>query len=257
MCTSYALDLKSMLRDYFEKVLKEVSVDCVIFGFTEGRLKVLLLRWKMTDKWSLPGGRIFKDEPADIAVERVLEERTGLRKVFLQQFHTFGDTGRYKYYSEKETLKVAERASGEKLSDLKIVPRTVSIGYYALVNIDRVRAKPDAYSDECQWFEISEVPKLLFDHNEMIEIAMRVLKKEVRFQPIGNLLPERFTLSELHKLFEAILNTKLDRRNFHKLVTSYDFLIKLPEKRTGSANKSPHLYRFDFRKYHAALKSGI
>jgi hypothetical protein len=91
----------------------------------------------------------------------------------------------------------------------------------------------------------------------MIEIAMRTIRREIRFQPIGKLLPQKFTLNEIHKLFETILNTTLDRRNFHKLITSYDFLIKLNEKRTGVANKAPYLYKFDFRRYEKALKDGI
>jgi len=246
-----------MLKDYFRNVLKEVSIDCVIFGFSGDRMRVLLLRWKRTNKWSLPGGRIFINENAGKAVERIVKERTGLEGVFLQQFHTFGDTDRSKYYTEKETIKYMEVAVGEKFTNLKLSPRTVSIGYYALVNIDQVLAQPDIYTEECQWCEIEKVPKLLFDHNEMIDVAFRTLRKEIRFQPIGNLLPEKFTLKELHKLFESILDTKIDRRNFHKLMMNYDFLVKLSEKRTGSANKSPHLYRFDFKKYYKALKAGI
>jgi len=245
------------LKEDFAKVLREVSIDCVIFGFTAGKLKVLLIRWKSADKWSLPGGRIYKDEGVEEAVNRILFDRTGLKGVFLQQFNTFGKTERYVHYSEEETLKIAEKALGETLEDLDISRRTVSIGYYALVNIDKVIPRPDVYSEECVWWDIDQVPKLLFDHNEMIEIATRTIRREIRYQPIGKLLPDKFTLNEIHKLFQTILNTELDRRNFHKLITSYDFLIKLNEKRTGVANKAPYLYRFDFRKYDKALKEGI
>lgn len=91
----------------------------------------------------------------------------------------------------------------------------------------------------------------------MIETAHATLRKEMRYQPIGNMLPEKFTLNELHKLFQSILSTDVDRRNFHKLVMRYDFLVKLPEKRTGVANTSPHVYRIDYKKYRAALKKGI
>lgn len=245
------------LRKAFSKVLKEVSIDCVIFGFTAGKLKVLLIRWKSTDKWSLPGGRIYKDEGIDEAVNRILLDRTGLKGVFLQQFHTFGKTKRYRYYTEEQTLGYIEKAIGETFEGLDIPKRTVSIGYYALVNIDKVVPRPDSASDECAWFDIDEVPKLLFDHNEMIDIAAKTIRKEIRYQPIGKLLPDKFTLNEIHKLFQTILNAELDRRNFHKLITSYDFLIKLNEKRTGVANKSPYLYKFDFRRYEKALKEGI
>ncbi|MEJ0033394.1 MAG: NUDIX domain-containing protein [Bacteroidota bacterium] len=246
-----------MLKEIFTNILKEVSIDCVIFGFTAGKLKVLLIRWKSTDKWSLPGGRIYKDEGVEEAVNHILLQRTGLKDVFLQQFNTFGKINRYTHYSEQETINIVEQVVGESIEGLDISRRTVSIGYYALVDIGKVVPKADAFSDECTWWDIDKIPKLLFDHNEMITIAQRVIRREIRFQPIGKLLPAKFTLNEIHKLFETILNAKLDRRNFHKLITSYDFLIKLNEKRTGVANKAPYLYKFDFRRYEKALKEGI
>jgi 8-oxo-dGTP diphosphatase len=245
------------LKRFFSSVLREVSIDCVIFGFTAGKLKVLLIRWRSTDKWSLPGGRIYKDESVEDAADRALYERTGLKGVFLQQFNTFGKTNRFTNYSEQETADVVERALGESVDGLDLSRRTISIGYYSLVDIDKVVPRPDFFSDECSWCDIDKVPKLLFDHNEMVEVAMKTLRKEVRHQPIGKLLPRKFTLNEIHKLFQTIMNTELDRRNFHKLITSYDFLIKLSEKRTGVANKAPHLYKFDFRKYEEALKEGV
>ena len=247
----------NILREYFARQLREVSIDCVIFGFTAGKLKILMIRWKSSDKWSLPGGRVNKDECIEEAADRILLERTGLKDVFLQQFNTFGKVNRYPYYSEDETRQIVERILGESLEDFDLSPRTVSIGYYALVDIGKVVPRPDIFSDECTWWDIDQVPRLLFDHNEMIEIATRTIRREIRFQPIGKLLPQKFTLNEIHKLFETILNTKLDRRNFHKLITSYDFLIKLNEKRTGGANKAPYLYKFDFRRYEKALKEGI
>jgi 8-oxo-dGTP diphosphatase len=247
-----------MLKELFAKSLREVSIDCVIFGFSAGKLKVLLLHWKSSDKWSLPGGRINKDEDIDEAVNRILFERTGLKGAFLQQFNTFGKINRFTHYSEQETKDLVERILGESIEDLDLSPRTVSIGYYALLDISKVVLRPDELiSDECRWFDIDKVPKLMFDHNEMIGIATRTIRREIRFQPIGKLLPQKFTLNEIHKLFETILDTKLDRRNFHKLITSYDFLIKLNEKRTGVANKAPYLYKFDFRRYEKALKDGI
>lgn len=247
----------NVLKEVFARSLREISIDCVTFGFTAGKLKVLLIRWKSSDKWSLPGGRINKDEGIEEAANRILLERTGLTDVFLQQFNTFGKLDRHTHYSEGETRKVVERILGESLEDFDIPPRTVSIGYYALVDIGKVVPRADIFSDECTWWDIDQVPKLLFDHNEMIDIAMRTIRREIRFQPIGKLLPQKFTLNEIHKLFETILNTTLDRRNFHKLITSYDFLIKLNEKRTGVANKAPYLYKFDFRRYEKALKDGI
>lgn len=249
--------IANKLREVFARSLKEVSIDCVIFGFAAGKLKVLLVNWKSSDKWSLPGGRINRDEGIEEAVNRILLERTGLNGVFLQQFSTFGKLDRHTHFSKEETRYMLERILGEPLEGFHMPQRTVSIGYYALVDIGKVSPRPDILSDECRWWDIDEVPKLLFDHNEMIDIAMRTIRREIRFQPIGKLLPAKFTLNEIHQLFETILNTKLDRRNFHKLIMSYDFLIKLNEKRTGVANKAPYLYKFDFKKYDKALKEGV
>ncbi len=246
-----------MSRFKLDTILKEVSIDCVIFGFRSGRLMVLLLKWKGTDKWSLPGGRIYVEEPIKEAAVRILGERTGLKGVFLRQFNTFGDTGRYHHYSKEETAGYVTAAVGGDLSGLLALARTVSVGYYALVDMDKVVAKPDFYTDECMWWDVSEVPRLLFDHNEMLEVALHTLRRDIRHQPVGNLLPEKFTMNELQRLFQSILNVELDRRNFHKLVTGYDFLVKLDEKRKGGANRAPYLYRFDYKKYYDALNGGV
>jgi 8-oxo-dGTP diphosphatase len=250
--------MEHSLKTYFANTLKEVSIDCVIFGFHEGELKVLLLRWKGTDGWSLPGGRIYFEESADDAVNRILQERTGLSKIFLQQFHTFGDTNRNKYFTEEQLLKKLESTFGEGFFDDIIHKRVVSIGYFALVEFERVQATPDWFTDECRWWSIPEVPPLLFDHNEMIGRALVALRQQIRNQPVGyDLLPEKFTMPELQRLYETILDKPFDRRNFQKLLMSYDILEKLDEKKVGAANKSPYLYRFDPVKYQAAVQQGV
>ena len=246
------------LKTYFEQTLQEISIDCAIFGFHAGELKVLLLRWKGTDGWSLPGGRIYKDESTDDAANRVLMERTGLTDIFLEQFYTFGNTDRNKHFTEAQMLERLEATFGKDFFHSELSKRVVSIGYFALVEFEHVQATADWYTDEFRWMEISEVPSLLFDHNEMIERALKALRQRIRNQPVGyNLLPEKFTMPELQRLYETILDKQFDRRNFQKLLMSYDILEKLTEKRTGGANKSPFLYRFDKEKYEKALRSGV
>ncbi|WP_310588081.1 NrtR DNA-binding winged helix domain-containing protein [Emticicia sp. BO119] len=246
------------LRIYLESTLKEVSIDCVIFGFHAGELKVLLLKWKGIDGWSLPGGRIYLEESVNEAAVRILQERTGLKEIFLQQFYTFGSNDRYKNMDVEALVKKLEWAFGSDFYDEKYIKRNVSLGYMALVEFEQVVATPDWYTDECMWCEISAVPKLLFDHNEMIEVALKALRRQLSYQPIGyNLLPEKFTMPELQRLYETILGKQLDRRNFQKLMLSYDILEKLPEKRTGGAFKAPFLYRFDKEKYDRAMQEEI
>lgn len=243
---------------YLEKTLKEVSIDCVIFGFHEGELKVLLLKWKGTEWWSLPGGRIYLEESADDAVVRILQERTGLKEIFLQQFYTFGDNDRYKNTPSQGLLEKLEQLFGDDFYDEKYMKRNVSMGYMALADFEQAVTTPDWYTDECRWWEISAIPELLFDHNEMVERALKALRRQLSYQPIGyNLLPEKFTMPELQRLYETILGKQLDRRNFQKLMLSYDILEKLPEKRTGGAFKAPFLYRFDKEKYDKAMRDEI
>lgn len=246
------------LREYLERTLKEVSIDCVIFGFHEGELKVLLLKWKGTESWSLPGGRIYLDESVNDAVVRIVRERTGLEEIFLQQFYTFGGNDRYKNMDVGELIRKLEWTFGKEIYDEKYMKRNVSLGYMALVEYEQVVATPDWYTDECKWCEISAVTELLFDHNEMIDVALKSLRRQLSYQPVGyNLLPEKFTMPELQRLYETILGKQLDRRNFQKLMLSYDILEKLPEKRTGGAFKSPFLYKFDKEKYDRAMKEEI
>lgn len=246
------------LKTYISNTMKEVSTDFVIFGFHDSLLKVLLLKWKGIDFWSLPGGRIFPDESVYDSANRTLKERTGLDEIFLQQFHAFGKLNRLENFSEAQTRKLLEVSLGVSLEGLIVNDRIISIGYYALVDHEKVTPVPDIYTDECRWFEISDVPALLFDHNHMIRKALKSLKNEFKSQAVGyNLLPQKFTISEIQNLYETILGRSFDRRNFHKKIMSYGFLIKLSEKREGSANKSPFLYQFDLEKYNNALENGI
>lgn len=240
-----------MIAEFKTLYLSSVSIDCVIFGFHDGQLKVLLLRWKGTNDWCLPGGRIRHEENLDDAAHRSLRERTGLKEIFLQQFHTFGDVERYKNWSKEETLSrlgLPEEVSRE------IVSRDVSVGYYALVEFAHATPTPDFFTDECRWWDIDQIPVLLFDHNEMITLALKTLRRQLSYQPIGyNLLPDKFTMPDLQQLYETILGQSLDRRNFQKRMLGYGILERLEERKTGGAHKAPYLYRFSKEKYEQAL----
>lgn len=237
------------IKALFNRSLSELSVDCVVFGFHDNQLKVLLLRARGTENtWSLPGGWIYKTENLEDAAYRILKERTGMDSIFLQQFHTFGANNRYN--------------GREIMARLGLPPeqnffpeRAVSIGYYALVEYSQVDPKTDVMTEECRWWDIQEIPELLFDHNEIAMIALKTLRRQFDYIPIGfNLLPEKFTLGELQKLHETILGHVLDRGNFQKKMLSYGFLERLEERKTGGAHKAPYLYRFDPEKYEKYLR---
>ncbi|GAA4431185.1 NUDIX domain-containing protein [Pontibacter saemangeumensis] len=231
-------------------LIPQLTVDCIILGFHDNQLRVLLLRWKDTSFWSLPGGPVRQTESVDAAATRILRERTGLGAIYLQQFRVFGDEVRYSLEEVQEKLKhIFDPAIWYK--------RAISIGYYALVDYSKVTPLPDAYTDECRWWDIRDFPTLLFDHNHMVKLALEALRQQLSWQPVGNnLLPEPFTLPELQRLYETILGRSMDPRNFQRKMLSLGILERLETKRRGGAFRSPYLYRFIPEKYEAALKEG-
>jgi 8-oxo-dGTP diphosphatase len=238
-----------------QSLLPSLSVDCVIFGFHENQLKVLLLKHRHLDMWALPGGFIGKEEPTDAAAYRVLKERTGLNEIFLQQFHVFGEPER----SQKEFhLQDLKKDGINVTEDLWILQRFVTIGYYALVEYSKVNPAPDTLSEKCMWWEIHNVPSLILDHKKILDKALATLRMQLNYQPIGyNLLPEKFTMPEFQKLYETILDKKLDRRNFQRKILGFQILRRLTETKKDVPHKSPYLYSFDLKKYNEALNEGL
>ena len=246
---SYEKRLREFLANGDAIFMPHISIDCVIFGFHHEQLKVLLLKWKDGGNWCLPGGFVKRNESLDDSAKRVLKERTGLKNIFLRQFQVFGDTNRER---GKKSFKLLGNARSW-LSD-----RFITVGYWALVEFSKVTPRADWLSEDCQWWEIAQLPKLMYDHNNIVEKALEALRLNLNGQPIGyNLLPERFTMPELQRLYEIILGATLDRRNFQKKILALDILERLPERKLGGAHKAPFLYRFDKKKYERAMKQGL
>ncbi len=230
--------------------LSELTLDCVILGFHEETLKVLLLRWQGTEAWSLPGAPVRRNESVDAAAGRILKERTGLENIFLQQYHVFGDVVRYNRDELKEKLQ-------HLIPPEKWYERAVSVGYYALIDYMKAIPTPDALTDECKWWDVKEIPSLLFDHNHLVTVALQALRTQLSWQPVGyNLLPLEFTLPELQRLYETILGKKLDPRNFQRKMLGLGILERLEVRRKGGAHKAPYLYRFNKAQYEARLVEG-
>ncbi|MGF7216062.1 hypothetical protein GGR92_002227 [Spirosoma lacussanchae] len=246
--------LLNLIKEYITQTLPSVSLDLVIFGFHDGQLKILLMRLLHTEHWCLPGGRIYQEEDLEAAAYRSLQERTGLHELFLQQFYTFGDVARYRHYTNREAI--AKLGLPDWFTkDVNLISRDVSVGYYALVEFTRASPTPDLFADECRWWNIDEVPTLLFDHNRMIQVALKTLRRQLSYQPIGyNLLPDKFTMPQLQQLYETILGQSMDRRNFQKRILSYDILERLEKLQNGKAHKAPYLYRFNMDQYQKALE---
>ncbi len=242
-----------------QNYLPAISVDVVIFGFHQNELKTLLLQLKDKETWALPGGFVFREEHLETAAKRVLQQRTGLTDIFLEQFHIFGDPERTRLNNRAAQLD-KQLENDEQLTPLKewVLQRFVSVGYYALVEYTQVNPQPDLRSVECNWYDVHSLPSLMADHREIIERALKTLRQHLNSHPVGmNLLPREFTMPELQRLYETILGTSLDRRNFQRRILSYKILQRLPQKRTGGAYKAPYLYRFDHDTYQQALQNGL
>lgn len=232
-----------------------LSIDCVIFGFHDNQLKVLLIKVPHSEKWSLPGGFIPIDQDIDTAAVTVLNERTGVEGVFLRQFAAFGKIKRNDDHFGKEVLKYLD-IDPEKGKWL--TRRFVTIGYYALVDFLKIVPNRINSNEIIEWIDHKEVPELILDHEEILGKALDTLRTELNLMPVGyNLLPEKFTMPELQKLYETILDKKLDRRNFMRKITNIGILTKLDEKKNNVAHKAPNLYSFDKEKYDEVLKNGL
>lgn len=214
-----------------------LTTDCVIFGFDESDLKVLLIQRGIEPykgKWAFPGGFVNMDENTEDGAKRELFEEAGLKDVFIEQLYTFSDVDR----------------------DPR--GRVVSVAYYALVSL--INNTPTAGDDakNAKWFSIHDVPSLAFDHDKILRMALYRLKGKIRYQPIGfELLPEKFTLTDLQHLYEVILETSIDKRNFRKKIQKMDLLVELDEKQQGVAHKAATFYKFDKKKYEQLSLKGF
>ena len=207
------------------------STDCVIFGFEAGELKVLLIERNedpFKDWYALPGNIVNPNESVDAAAQRILYELTGLHDLPMRQFHTFGEVNRHPQ------------------------GRVVTIAYFALI---RIGGQKDLmpitqYARKAFWHPVNDLPKLAFDHTDIFNRAFKKIRAKLNYEPIAfELLPEKFTLTQLQSLYEAVLSKKLDKRNFRKKMLSYGFLKELAEKQKGVSYRAAKLYKFDRRKY--------
>ncbi|MBO6533605.1 MAG: NUDIX hydrolase [Muricauda sp.] len=229
-----------------DKYLANVSFDTVIFGFTGEELKILVLEYQNSGKFALPGGYIRRDQDLLEAVKTGVMKRTGLTKIHLEQFHTFGRLHR----SDPETTKEIARALGIEIpNDHWVLERFITVGYYSLIDYNQVQPAPNRYSDSINWYSINKLPKLMMDHQEIVDKALEAIRNDLGKKPIGlNLLPEKFTMKELRKVYEAILNEKLRRTTFQRKILSMGILKRHEKLYTGAANKAPYLYSFDEEK---------
>ncbi|MGY6562694.1 MAG: NUDIX hydrolase [Luteibaculaceae bacterium] len=218
-----------------------VSVDCVVFGYTEDHLKVLLIEQKkisptIKPMFALPGDLILSGESTDDSAARVLKELTSLEGIFLRQFHTFSDPNRVNDLKDLEWLRSFRENPDE---------RVITVAYYALVKLDEYMPSASSFAEKSVWQDVNYIPELAFDHNQIVEKAIDKLRFEVVNNQVGfELLPEKFTLSQLQRMHETILGKELDKRNFRKSIKKLENLVPLMEKQQGVHHKPGQLYSF-------------
>ncbi|NNE78175.1 MAG: NUDIX hydrolase [Pricia sp.] len=224
------------LNNYADEDKVLLAVDCIIFGFDKEELKLLLIKRNFEPelgKWSLIGGFLKEEENLDEAAIRVLHHLTGLNNIYMEQLYAFSKI------------------------DRDPAERTISVAYYALIDI-AAHDQDLIQLDSAQWFSLKNAPKLIFDHDRMVDHAIARLRRRAMGKPIGfELLPEKFTMRQLQKLYEAILDKKLDKRNFINKFNSLDILVKLNEKDMTSSRKGAYLFQFDEEKYNSKVEEGF
>ncbi len=208
------------------------TTDCVIFGFHEGEIKVLLIErneYPFKDWWALPGFFVEINETIDQAVQRILFEFTGIRGIFMEQLYTFGELMRHPQ------------------------GRIITVAYYALVRLDDLKLRTDPQTDyvkQATWHPLSALPKLAFDHEHILKKSIQKIQRKISYSPIAfELLPEKFTLTQLQQVYETIWGRSLDKRNFRKKMLNYGILKELPEVQKGVSYRAARLYKLDRRKY--------
>lgn len=223
--------------NFTDEIIDALSIDCVIFGFKNAELSVLLVKHGIgptIGQWALPGSWIRYNESIDKAANRILAAQTSLDKIYLEQFKTFGNLDRF-----------PDR-------------RVITIAYYALVNIEKFELHAGPTEMDAEWFKIQEVPQMVFDHNQIFEECLRFFKHKIQHEPIGfNLLPPTFTLLQLLELYQAILGAELDKSNFRKKFLKMNLLIDTGERQKDVSHRAATLYRFDEKVYNKLREKGF
>lgn len=232
--TFYISDYKLPINEYF---VFGLSVDCVIFGYQDGEIKVLLVQRSLEpfkDHWALIGDLVEPDQNLSDAANNVLEKLTGLKNIYMKQFFAFGSVDRHP------------------------LDRVVTVGYFSLLNSLSYNPIASSWAKSAEWFSINDLPELAFDHHNILLKGIETLKNEVRQKPTGfELLPLKFTLLELQLLYETLLGYKFDKSNFRKKMLEMNILLPLNEVKENVAHRPAKLFQFDEKRYKKLEKEGF
>lgn len=233
---------KNLPADHYQIDLQEffsfgMSIDCAVFGYGREGLKILLIERgaePFKDFWAIPGDLVYPKEDLEAAVQRVLKALTGISNLYMDQASTFGEVNRHP------------------------LGRVITVGYYSLVNIDQYNLKASSWATKLKWVPLSEIPNLAFDHSKIVESSLSRLRKNMRIQPIGfNLLPKKFTLNDIQKLYEDLFGSQFDRANFRKKILKMKILQPLKELEKNVPHRPAKLYKFNQKRYNSLRDKGF
>ena len=214
-----------------------LSVDCVVFGYHDKRLKVLLIKRgaaPFKGEWALPGDLVYPNENIDVAANRTLRDLTGIDNLYMEQTKVYGQVDRHP------------------------AGRVITTGYYSLIDIAKHDPHASAWAEGVYWIDLAEVPELAFDHDSILQDAVEILRQNVRHKPVGfNLLPEKFALADLQELYEALLDEAYDKANFRKRILAQNFLVDLKEMQKNVPHRPARLFSFDIVRYNQLKEKGF
>ena len=214
-----------------------LSVDCVVFGYHERKLKVLLIKrgaHPFKGDWALPGDLVYPNENIDVAAQRILKDLTDIDNLFMEQTKVYGAVDRHP------------------------AGRVITTAYYSLIDISKHDPQASAWADGVYWVNLEDCPKLAFDHDDLLEDAIQALRQRVRHKPVGfELLPKKFVLTQIQELYEALLDEEYDKANFRKRILSKGLLIDLEQKQTNVPHRPARLYAFDEERYNLLKNKGF
>ncbi|MDX2068448.1 MAG: NUDIX hydrolase [Haliscomenobacter sp.] len=242
-----------MINPSKQDLIPQITIDCVIFGYESRQLKVLIPKLDFNgDFWALPSGFVQQNDDIDIAAQKILQFRTGIENLYLEQFRVFGKVARnHAAFLDRLIELNSDRLSlGESSKEDYdwFTKRFIAIGYYALVDIGKVQPQKSSIDQTIEWHPVQELPTMILDHQEIVELALKTLRRDLDVKLNAfNLLPDTFTMKEVQEVYETISGEEFWRTNFQKKILDLDVLERLEKKFTGAANKAPYLYRFKYR----------
>lgn len=242
-----------MINPSKQDLIPQITIDCVIFGYESRQLKVLIPKLDFNgDFWALPSGFVQQNDDIDVAAQKILQFRTGIENLYLEQFRVFGKVAR----NHAAFLDRLIELNSDRLSPVEsskedydwFTKRFIAIGYYALVDIGKVQPQKSSIDQAIEWHPVEELPTMILDHQEIVEFALKTLRRDLDVKLNAfNLLPDTFTMKEVQEVYETISGEEFWRTNFQKKILDLDVLERLEKKFTGAANKAPYLYRFKYR----------